>query len=85
MTLLKKEEVIEMTQENGVIDWDNFRTKLIVSIYENCATSKKQTLCCIAGTLLRNAKDRSEVDKEPHCRAFGVFFKNQCGRHTFRE
>ena len=37
VTLLSKEEVIEMTQEDGVINWDNFRTNLIVSIYKNWA------------------------------------------------
>ena len=42
MTLLTKEEVIEMKQENGVIDWNNFHTKLIVSIYENPATSQNK-------------------------------------------
>ena len=56
--LLTKEEVIKMTQENGDIDWDNFCTELIVSIYKNCATSQKQTLCYIAGIFLCNARDR---------------------------
>ena len=39
VTLLSKDEVIAMTQETAV-DWDNFYTKLITSIYENRATRK---------------------------------------------
>ena len=63
-----------MTKESRDIDWDIFCTKLlIVSIYKNCATSQKQSLSYIACILLCNAKDRSKVDKEPHCCAFGVF------------
>ena len=39
VTLLSEDEVTAMTQE-AAVNWDDFHTKLITSIYENRATSK---------------------------------------------